>query len=95
MLIYTSIKNASHLVHAGRVIPFIKQIANVPFDFHKELVGQPHIEEYTGQVELPPEFADYAEGKAGDPTLEDLKLADDGTKSADDEKTKEADKKKK
>lgn len=88
MLVYTSIKNASRLVHAGRVIPFVKQIANVPFEVHAELVGQPHIEEYTGQVDLPADFADYADGKVGDPKLEDFELADDGA-------AKEPDKKKK
>lgn len=84
MLIYTDIKNVSHLVHAGRVIPFVKQVANVPFEVHKELVGQPHIEDYTGQVDLPAEFNDYAEGKTGDPGMGDFKKADDGTSKAPD-----------
>jgi hypothetical protein len=77
MLIYTSIKNASHLVHNGRVIPFTKQIANVPFDVQKDLVGLPHVEEFTGQTDLPPEFNDYAEGKVGDPVMEDFASTDE------------------
>lgn len=80
MLVYTNIKNALHLVYQDRVIPFIKQVANVPFEIHQELVGQPHIEEYTGQVELPAEFKDYAEGKVGDPKIEDLKPASESKK---------------
>ncbi len=75
MLLFTTIKNASHLVFEDRVIPFVKQVANVPFEVFQALVGQPHIEEYTGQVDLPDEHKDYADGKVGDPKLEDFAKA--------------------
>lgn len=89
-LIYTTERHPSHLVYEGRKIPVYKSkgiddngkavfggVANVPFNVHQFLVGHPHFQNYEGQVELPAELQDYAEGNIGDPTLEDFPLVEE------------------
>jgi hypothetical protein len=99
VLIFTTERNPSHLVHAGRKIPVYKSkgvdddgktvvggVANVPFEVRAFLVGHPHWKDYEGQVELPGELQSYAEGDVGDPVLEDFESTESGEKGSEPEK---------